>query len=42
MNLLHKEEKEKTGKGEDAEFTYIPVHTEIVNPKAIDLDELYG
>lgn len=42
MNLLHKEEKEKTGKKDDDEFNYRMVHTEIVNPKAIDLNELYG
>jgi dynein heavy chain len=42
MNLLHKEEKEKTGKTEDADFNFRPVHTEIVNPKAIDVYELYG
>jgi len=41
MNLLHKEEIEKGAKDSD-ECKYKPVKVEVINPKSIDIDELYG
>ena len=41
LTLLHKEEKEKSGKA-DEDCHYRPIKVEVINPKSIDLDELYG
>ena len=43
MNLLHKEEREKTGKkDDDPTLTYKKVITEVINPKSISVDEFFG
>jgi hypothetical protein len=43
MNLLNKEEREKTGKkDDDPTLTYKKVITEVINPKSISVDEFFG
>jgi hypothetical protein len=45
LNKLNKKEvleREKSGKDSKADFKYKPVKFEIINPKSISLEELYG
>ena len=42
LNLLNKEEKEKTKIDDDTKLQYKKVVTEIINPKSINVDEFYG
>ena len=42
LNRIHKEEKESKGSGENVKFDQPPIKLECINPKSINVDELYG
>jgi dynein heavy chain len=40
LNILHEDEKQKGGSKEDLKYQH--VRTDIINPKSISIDELFG
>jgi len=42
LNRLHKEEKEEKGGDDKTKYDQMPVKVEALNPKSINVDELYG
>ena len=42
QNRLHKDEKEEKGGGDNIKFDQPPIKVEVLNPKSINVDELYG
>ena len=42
LNRLHKDEKEEKGAGDNHNFAQPPIKVEVINPKSINVDELYG
>ena len=42
LNRLHKEEKEEKCGGDNIKFNQPPIKVEVLNPKSISVEELYG
>ena len=42
LNRLHKEEKEEKGGDDKTKYEQMPVKVEELNPKSINVSELYG